>query len=354
MRALLALVVLPPALSAQEPDYRPYHQELILQIGLAEPVVQRKALARLCQTTEDPLAVILQSVARSRLQALRRGLLAQVLQSEELDPSTLGPGLAQHAARLFQLVQAAPELHIPTLAVLGRWAPYLGDRRERIQELIYRAIKSQARAFARPGIAMGYVRCMVSVQQPVPELIAKLEDPISPLRACAAEALGAQGVGARAAIPALLRALAAEHPPRLNLKLGGRYSTGYPGTPAVRAAVARALIRIAPEDRRITPACFPFLHLETSTPFLLQAIHCMGLGGEAARPGLPKLSLLLRAENPRIAAAAATSLGMLGIPHPQALNNLHRATLRPEREVAAKASAALETLRKVKLARRRN
>jgi HEAT repeat protein len=171
-----------------------------------------------------------------------------------------------------------------------------------------------------PSLENGLVRIGGPV---VPALLEILNGPNRDLRVCAAEALGKIGPAARAAIPALIRAL--ERPDRQG------------ETPIPALTAIRALGRIGPEAKAAIPALNRLLHQRSARGFNIDFDVVIALDRIGAPPVQKLLDMFLRQGDPFV----AKPLAWLGPKAREAVPALRAALMDHRRQVRFSAAVAL-------------
>jgi hypothetical protein len=228
---------------------------------------------------------------------------------------------------------------------LGALAPYATTARDEIRKALQNELQHRYGFHIEP-IRIAYFRSMVNAHGEIGDLIAQLEDGVPYVREVAAEALGRRGAAALIALDALLVAMTGKHPQKIKVGFGGGWSgnTSAQWDDKVQAAAARAMVRIAPADKRSRAAHLTVVDQDDDPDLLVVALRHVGFLGAAAEPALPRLCRLVETGEVRLAAEAVTAIGMIGILDDQVSQTLTRATGHHEKAVAERAAATLRML----------
>lgn len=266
----------------------------------------------------------------------------------------LGKPAAGAVPTLLRFVpNAERSLQTDIAVALGRLASYapahVDDVREAMLALLDQAAAEDTGGLASVGVfhllpeepAWAYAAAGVDAGGPIEKLAAALRDDNPMVRDVAVGLLRERGGDAVVAVPALLEAMDAEHPPIVRC---GRFKFDLDLTRHIRHRAARALAAIAADDPRVVPA--HAIVLELSFPEERQAsVMALGRLGAAAAPAVPAMVALLREDVLEVRRETITALGMIGAAAKAAVPELEKLAADGDPQIAERAKAALRQIR---------
>ena len=338
---------------------KPKVRALIDELLRADPTTRRELLRRAKRPASKLIGEFLDVAGRARETNRRVEIIRMIGELAVELGRELAPGADAAARRLIAFMEdekrkklkIAEALHEPKTRVgpcaaiaLGELALFVDSSRDAVTKALEKELRERY-GFHVSGVKRAYFRSLVHANGELKDLIEQLGHDVSYVREAAAQALGARGHEAREAVPALVAALNGEHPRKLELRLGGfsgRSSQTWDGK--IWTAAARALVRIAPADKRTWPAHLRIVQGEEDPSLLVTSLRHVGSMGADAKRALGRLCKLLAHEDKRIAAEATTAIGMIGIANANVIAALERASQRKEKDVAVRATATLRML----------
>lgn len=311
------------------------------------------------------LEILVDRITTTQDKALQRDRVRNLGKAWRILRATPQPALDRQVGRLLKLARPDPKakkttiskrlqaahrdtpLPLATCMALGQLASYLGETREPLKKLL-EAEMNDRWGFHIKEIRNGYFRLLIKADAPIAELCEHLAGNNGQLRFHAAQALQVRGREAREAIPALLQVMEEPPPKRVELNVPGvvNGSTGFGDFEGLKDEACRALVRIAPEDKRCAEALLRVARRCKDAASLRPALRHLGTLGPRAKEAALPVSELLEHSDVEVARNAAMALGMIGMADPQVLEALEQATQRKEKIVALTAAATLRSLKR--------
>jgi len=239
--------------------------------------------------------------------------------------------------------------------VLGRTAPYLGDRAAQVSKALGDEC-DKGKYFGYTGFFETLSRLTFDARVDVPELVAGLRHENPYVRVLAAEALTLHARELRSddenrenVVKALRDTIEGDHPTdfKLEWKWNGNQASTSGGAnevaQSIRVAAASALALIDPQDPLVAPGLVRLLH-HVDPDLQVEAARGLGALGEDGAEGVDDLAEMLTESEPVAAYEAATALGMIGEKAKSAIPALEKAAESQDRQLAARAKAALRQI----------
>jgi HEAT repeat protein len=273
----------------------------------------------------------------------------------------IGPrAVAAVPALLDALPTGENRLQVAIVQALGRLGPYSGKHRRRIRKAMVELVEDDPtvrkleprfvehfRQFVQEqqGAWRTHARTRLDPNTPLPSLVDALEDPNPFLREFAAELLAKPRPRNETAVAALVKMMGQKQPTKA--AMDDVDDTGDPQREIdvfydrrIHAQVARAIVRMAPDDKRALKA-YEYLLERPISAERLDALVAMRQAGPLAEKLLPFLLRMAQREDLVIQREAVTILGMIGPKAKAAIPTLKKLVLGTDKQLAARAKAAL-------------
>ncbi len=262
---------------------------------------------------------------------------------------------------LLDTLPDAPErMQTAIVLALGRLAPHTSKHRARIREAMVELVVNDANVRQLRPELVAYFRQFIQLHQEawrthartqldadasVETLLTTLEDSNPFLREFAAELLAKPRRRNEAAVVALAKTLGEEQPGKA--VMDDVDEAGLPQLDVdiyydrrIKSQVARALVRMAPDDKRALPA-FELLLERPISELRLEGLIALRRAGPLAEKLLPTVLRMAKREDTVIQREAVTVLGMIGPKAREAIPTLKKLARGGDKQLAARAKAAL-------------
>lgn len=351
MRALFALLL--AALPAQD-DKPAAPTPAGLAARLLDPQQRRAAAVALLRLGEPAATAIAALLADAKVPVEGEGLVAREVAVEVL--YHLGPEALPAVEALLGCCKRKElqSLRTRMLQVVGHCVPWHPDHVKPTNEAVCALVRDREFVAVRTTIWEVISRLQFDASADQAALLAGLSHAHAYVRTLAAEAIelrvrrGIEPSARAALVTALQGALGDDPPTRFELQYrwnggAGGVSASCHQKEAFQAAVARALLVLEPtRPETMTGHRDLMKHLDPRVR--QEAARALGLLAADAREAAGALVLALDDAEPAVAREAASALGLVGSNEPFVREALERAAASSDKQLAARARAALTQL----------